>query len=92
MSSVGGSDQHTGSVESRDSKKGRAKKVLYHGSAVSIKSDSVPVDRVFVDVGMLHTSLIAAISDFNEDLKRNAEKLTTANLKLSSVIKRYEHS
>jgi hypothetical protein len=83
---------HTGSVESRDSKKGRAKKVLYHGSAVSIKSDSVPVDRVFVDVGMLHTSLIAAISDFNEVLKRNAEKLTTANLKLSSVIKRYEHS
>lgn len=83
---------HTGTVESRDSKGGKAKKVQYHGSKVLVNEISVPSNEVFVDVGMLHISLIAAIGCFNEDLKSNFEKLTSANMKIKSVIKRYEVS
>ena len=59
--------------------------MVIKGTVVGIRRD-----EVFVDIGMLHTSLIAAIQCFNEDLKRNSEKLTNANAKLKSVIMRHE--
>lgn len=77
---------HTGAVEARDTKKGRARKIHYCGGGVAVNPESVPEDEVFVDVGMLHCNLIEAVSDFQSYLEKDSGKLSTANAKLKSII------
>lgn len=81
---------HTGSVEANDTRKGRARKILYYGGDLSIDPALVPKDEVYVKVGMLHCKLIKAVSDFESSIKQDINKLETVNSKLKSIIQRVE--
>lgn len=81
---------HTGSVEARDTKAGRARKVLYCGGGVVVNPDFVPSDEVFVDVGMLHCKLIGAVSSFQSTLEQDSSRYDIATAKLKSIISKVD--
>lgn len=81
---------HTGTVVSKDSKNGKARKVQYHGNAVTVNPNSVPPDEVFVNFVMLQVSLTNAVICFNEALKLDSGKLETAKRKLNMLLQRNE--
>ena len=77
---------HTGSAEARDTQNGKARKIYYTTGSALVKPDTIPQDVVFVEVGMLHSNLIGAISSFQSYLAANPTKEETANTKLKSIV------
>ena len=80
---------HTGSSESRDTSKGKAKTVLYYGgdNADVISNQD---DVVFIKIKDLHVGLIRAIGRFNDHLNNNLDEKSVAEMKLGKILSRTE--